>query len=240
MRYRQARWGLLLGSAVAGVAVLASCAATAGPAPFSASPAPALTPSVVASMPASSPTPVPAQSSATATATATATASAKPKALTTPGGLRTSYPGIKKLVIVRSRWNRTAGGQAAINTVAAYNSYLTTAPSLRTTKPLTDLVSPVCVECKDDIRNVIEIMAVGGAYVSPTGDIRTASVALYVEWRNGSQYMVRADAVQPALQIVDRSRKVIFAAAPHVLATESLVETAGDRARIVQLSAVSQ
>lgn len=187
MRYRQARSGLLLGSAVAGVAVLASCAATAGPAPFSASPVPALTPSVVASIPASSPAPVPAQSSVPATTTATATppkattatSSAKPNASTAPGGLRTSYPGIKKLVIIKSRWNATPAGRAAIDTVAAYTSALVRATVTRSVSSARSRASKSCVQCNADITRISGYVRAGQRVLSATGqpyDIEVATI----------------------------------------------------------------
>jgi hypothetical protein len=216
------------------VSLLAGCSSTAaGPPPFSASPAPSVG-TVVAPIPSSSPTtsasaPTPTASESRTSVTPSSPVSTPP----TAGAIQTSYPGIKKLVIVKSRWNNTPAGQAALGAVASYNSYLTLVPALGTTEPLSALFLPSCTSCREDVRNDTEIIKDGYRFRSQTGDIRPIRAVLVIEWQLGSKYMVRADVQQPAAEVVDRSGKIIVTSPAKVISTESKVETATGSGKII-------
>jgi hypothetical protein len=198
----------------------------AAPPPFSESPAPSAAGSLVDPQPG--PTAAAAGPAPTATSSVTSSPTSAPPTQPSTGTvtLRTSYPGIEKLVIIPSKWNSTPAGRAALNAVAAYNSYLATAPHDRSTTGLESLSLPGCASCAADIRNDSNIIRDRQRYRSPTGDIRSTSVALFVESRTGTEYLVRSDAAVPALQLIGPDGKVVASAAPRVYSTELVVQTA--------------
>lgn len=248
MGYEKTRAGLVVGCAVAGGALLAACTSTPVPAPFSASPAPLIEPSVVASIQVSSPPPVAARTTApvatvtAATVTPTsapaskpATAGAGPSAA--PGAIRRSYPGIKKLVIVHSRWNTTPGGRAAINTVAAYNSALATATNDRSIDSARQLASADCVQCQSDIKRIGGYVAAGQRVVAVGAKTNTwlASTIFVSAINSRGVATVRFTGSEPPVCLLSAHGDVLASNAASYVADTETVDTRTLHPTILQI-----
>jgi len=95
--------------------------------------------------------------------------------------LRTSYPGITRLVIVESYLNKTPAGITALNTVAAYSSALATATTDRTIEPARHLAASSCAPCTSDVSRIASYVAKGQILTMTNGKPSTwASVALFI------------------------------------------------------------
>ncbi len=95
--------------------------------------------------------------------------------------LRTSYPGITRLVIVESYLNKTPAGIIALNTVAAYTSALATATTDRTIEPGRRRVASSCVPCTSDLSRIASYVAKGRVVTLTDGKPNTwKSVALFI------------------------------------------------------------
>ncbi len=188
-------WLLPLAAAAASVLVV-GCSSTPAPSPYTPSPAPA----AVSAGPSA---PTPAVSSPTVTSpAATSPAATAPARVTStptlgrsavratptarakrPAGpvLRTSYPGITRLVIVESYLNKTPAGINALNTVAAYSSALATATTDRTIEPARRLAASSCIQCTSDVSRIASYVAKGQVVTLANGNPNTwASVALFI------------------------------------------------------------
>ncbi len=190
-RRRPACVARAVGAVVVSGTLLAGCSSTPVPSPYSPSPAPAavssepsaptsaVTSPAATSSTATAParvrsTPTPSRSAVRATPTARAKRPAGPV-------LRTSYPGITRLVIVESYLNKTPAGITALNTVAAYNSALATATTDRTIEPAGRLASKSCVACQSDVDRIQSFIRAKQQVVRRDGSPnRWKSVALYL------------------------------------------------------------
>jgi len=95
--------------------------------------------------------------------------------------LRTSYPGITRLVIVESYLNKTPAGIIALNTVAAYTSALATATTDRTIEPARRRAASSCVPCTSDVSRIATYIAKGRVVTLTNGKPNTwRSVALFI------------------------------------------------------------
>ncbi len=202
--HARARARLMLLAAAA--ALVAGCSSTPAPTPYSPSPAPA-----AVSVP-------PAGSSPAATSP---TDSKEPGPIgspvkSSPGqppelALRTTYAGIKKLVIVDSNENKTAAGIIALNTVAAYFGSLSRATQQHDTAAAVRLASPTCNQCRvdlDRIRGYIERGEVVRSSSGGPGDWKSLALFIRVPADRG-KVVVFVDGVDPALQLVDRGGHVV-------------------------------
>jgi hypothetical protein len=179
----------LAGTAV--VSLLAGCSSTAaGPPPFSASPAPSVG-TVVAPIPSSSPTT--SASAPTPTASESRTSVTPSPPVTTPptaGAIRTSYPGIKKLVIVKSRWNNTPAGRTAINTIALYNSQLVTSIASKSTTQLQGLAARGCTTCAADVARLDRLIDLHEHYAQSRPPVGWDSIGIFISFRGSDHHFV--------------------------------------------------
>jgi hypothetical protein len=128
----------------------------------------------------------------------------------TAGAIRTSYPGIKKLVIVKSRWNNTPAGRSIINSIALYNAGLATAVAARSTAAMKTLYAESCTACEADVARLDQIIAShehfeqGGK--APSWD----SIAIFIKSRvSESTYLVAVDENTSALTVRSESGAVV-------------------------------
>jgi hypothetical protein len=226
------------------IAAAACTGSTAAPPPFSESPAPSAAGSLVDPQPGptatatatATATPTPTTTEPAATSSVTPTASAAPStpsgspATSAPAGavaLRTSYPGIKKLVIVKSRWNATPAGRAALNAVALYYGALATATTTGSIEPVRKLASPTCAQCQSDIDRIGGYIAAGQRLTTLGGQPTTwLSSSMFVSSLSPSGHaVVDFTSSEPAIKLTAANGSVLGKDAGTYIADEVSVDT---------------
>jgi len=231
-----------VGAVLVSGTLLAACSSTPAPTPYLPSPAPAAVsagpsaPTPTQTSP-SAPSPaathpervtsVPSRSAARATPTARAKRPAGPV-------LRTSYPGITRLVIVESYLNRTPAGITALNTVAAYSSALATVTVDGSIEPARRLASTSCSSCQSDIKRIGQYIAEHQVIVGPDGKVsRWASVALFVRSiSDDGLATVEFDGVETAVQLRSAPGTVLAQQAGDMVSDDQIVQTGTHPAKI--------
>ncbi len=216
---RRGRWSAAVRPAITALAaagLLAACGSTPQPSPLAVSPA-ATSPSATAS---ATPTATPSQTAiTTVTPTApspstTATVVVSPVVIPTRSTgpvLRRTYPGITRLVIVKSYLNRTRAGIAALNTIAAYTSILATATSDGSIRPARLLAARSCTECQSDLDRIDSYIAQKQQIVGIDGRFSPwTSVALYISSiSEGGVVSIDFDGVEAAVQLRSSTGKIL-------------------------------
>jgi len=171
-------------------------------------------------------TPTPTRSAVGGTPTAKAKRPAGPV-------LRTSYPGITKLVIVESYLNKTPAGIVALNTVAAYTSALATVTLDGTIEPARRLASRSCTSCQSDIKRIGGYIDKHQRAVGTDGKLsRWTSVALFLRSISDSGLAtVEFDGIEATLQLRSSSGTVLAQQAGDVISDDEIVQT-GSNPRI--------
>jgi len=151
--------------------------------------------------------------------------------------LRTSYPGITRLVIVESYLNKTPAGIIALNTVAAYNSALATATTDRTIEPARRLASRQCWVCQSDVNRIASYVAKHHRVELVDGrPSKWSSVALFISSVSPTGVVtVDLDGIEPAIVIRDPSGRIILRNASAVVADHEEVDVSRSPAVIAIL-----
>ncbi len=141
--------------------------------------------------------------------------------------LRTSYPGISRLVIVESSLNQMPAGITALNTVAAYTSALATVTLDGTIEPARRLASRSCTSCQSDIKRIGGYIDKHQTAVGTDGKLsRWTSVALFLRSISDSGLAtVEFDGTEATLQLRSSSGTVLAQQAGDVISDDEIVQT---------------